>query len=68
MKDKSNKLERCKSKAAFLSYLDTHPWLQNETYYWTGDRKIKCHVCDKIIPTASKMKQHSKGIKHKKTS
>ena len=66
MQKKRNKLQRCKSKVTFLAYLDTHPWLQNETYYWTGDRKIKCQVCDKIIPTASKMKQHSKGIKHKK--
>ena len=66
MQKNRNKLQRCKSKVTFLAYLDTHPWLQNETYYWTGDRKIKCQVCDKIIPTASKMKQHSKGIKHKK--
>ena len=66
MQKKRNQLQRCKSKVTFLAYLDTHPWLQNETYYWTGDRKIKCQVCDKIIPTASKMKQHSKGIKHKK--
>ena len=66
MRNKRNKVERCKSKVTFLAYLDTHPWLRNETYYWTGDNKIKCQICDKIIPTASKMKQHSKGIKHKK--
>ena len=66
MKNKRNKVERCKSKVTFLAYLDSHPWLRNETYYWTADNKIKCQICDKIIPTASKMKQHSKGIKHKK--
>ena len=66
MKNKTNKVERCKSKVTFLAYLDSHPWLRNETYYWTTDNKIKCQICDKIIPTASKMKQHSKGIKHKK--
>ena len=54
------------SRNTHLAYLNTHPLLQNETYYWTGDRKIICHGCDKIIPTASKVKQHSKGIKNKK--
>ena len=66
MKNKRNKVERCQSKATFLAYLDSHRWLQNETYYWTFDGKIKCQVCDQIIPTASKMNRHSKAIKHRK--